>query len=254
MFAKISGKPVKRNDVQVNLSEVWRLVYNKQFKDALDILDASQQRTDKHLYARAKCLIGLRQYSDAVTCLVRMESLSISHKRSMAFCYRSMEKHDKALQVLYTIPRRSRDGEVLFDMARIYQEKADYQKAIDFYCSIEGWEQDTNILSRHADCQQQIDIENARNEIKPVWSWEYIRGNISPHTFFSYYNRDSHKGISDYAFERAAFVNRPTSASEKRECVDSDLYRDLRNQYKHLPHIEGLDLAEARSCTPGMTT
>ena len=251
MFAKISGKPVKRNDDRENLNEVWGLVKNKQFKDALNILDASQKRTDRHLYARAMCLSGLWQYSDAVICLRLIANPSISHKRSLGFCYRHMREYDKALRILYTIPRHLRDGAVLFDMARIYQEQGNYQKAIDFYCSIEGWEQDINILNRHADCQQQIDIEHAENEIKPVWSWEYIRGNINPPTFFSYYNRDLNKGISAYAFEKSAFVNRPTTNSEKESRIDSDLYRDLRKQYKHLPHLEGLDLAEAKSCTPG---
>ena len=251
MFAKISGRPVKRNDARDNLSEVWKLVKNHQFKDALDILDASKHTTDKHLFVRAKCLIGLRQYSDAVTCLVRMERPIPQHKRSLALCYRNMGKHNKALRILYTIPRHLRDGAVLFDMARIYQEQGNYQNAIDFYCSIEGWKQDINILNRLADCQQQIDIEPAENKIKPVWSWEYIRGNSNPHTFFSYYNRDLNKGISAYAFEKAAFVNRPTTNSEKVLRIDSDLYRDLRTQYKHLPHIEGLDLADAHSCTPG---
>jgi tetratricopeptide (TPR) repeat protein len=245
MFAKISGRPVKRNNSPLSLEELWKLVKNRQFKEALDILDASNHKvTGKHLYMRARCLAGLRQYSDAVTCLVRIENPSISHKRCLGFCYRSMGKHDKALHILYTIPRQLRDRDVLYDMARIYQEKGCYQKAIDFYYSIEGWEQDNGILDRLADCQQKMDLENADNVIKPVFSWEYIRGNNNPHTFFQYYNPDLRKGISAYAFEKGAFMH----------AHDSDLYRDLRQRYKNLSHIEELDLAEPDSRRPGMAT
>lgn len=151
MFSKNQTSPSKQNNASL-YDATWKLIKDKRFHGALDLLSIINEENDKNYQLRALCLFGLTDYSAVIECLLKIKKPSTFSKLCLARCYKELEQYQDAVNIFHPLWAMVSDKEILLDVAFCYKAIGQYDIAIPVYHSITDWKQDAAIVLSLAHC------------------------------------------------------------------------------------------------------
>jgi len=138
-----------------NIESVWQAIKQRNYNEGLFLLLDTEERSDDWFLAKAKCHIGLCEFTNALKSLSHIRRSSKKNVLlTKAQCYEAMGEYDQVVKTYQKIFNWQRDKQTLISLARSYETMGQYDHALATYQKIFNWQHDKQTLISLARCYQ----------------------------------------------------------------------------------------------------